>query len=68
MHANKIKTAIPFMKDKQKTTRFKATATKLAKNQSMYFVPCRNYNTNTKNRKIELNEMETRRKIKATIT
>lgn len=40
MHANKIKTAIPYKKEKQKTTRFKTTATKLAKNQSMYFVPC----------------------------
>ena len=68
MHANKIKTAIPSKKDKQKTTRFKATATKLAKNQSMYFVPYRNYNANTKKRKIELNEMETRRKINAMIT
>jgi len=68
MHANKIKTAIPYKKEKQKTTRFKVIATKLAKNQSMYFVPCRNYNTNTKNRKIELNEMETKHKIKATIT
>ena len=38
MHANKIKTAIPYKKEKQKTTRFKATATKLAKNQSRYFV------------------------------
>lgn len=38
MHANKIKTAIPSKKEKQKTTRFKATATKLAKNQSRYFV------------------------------
>ena len=33
MHANKIKTVIPSKKEKQKTTRFKATATKLAKNQ-----------------------------------
>ena len=34
----------------------------------MYFVSYRNYNANTKNRKIELNEMETRRKINAMIT
>lgn len=67
MHANKIKTAIPSKKDKQKTTRFKATATKLAKNQSRYFVLA-GITMPTKNRKIELNEMETKHKIKAMIT
>ena len=64
MHANKIKTAIPSKKEKQKTTRFKTTATKLAKNQSMYFVPYRNYNTNKRNygNRVETNGNKTQNK------
>lgn len=69
MHANKIKTAIPSKKDKQKTTRFKATATKLAKNQPKVLRALQELQYQQKKlRKIELNEMETRRKIKAMIT
>lgn len=68
MHANKIKTAIPSKKEKQKTTRFKATATKLAKNQSRYFVLAGITMPTKETTEIELNEMETKHKIKATIT
>ena len=68
MHANKIKTAIPSRTRNKKLQDLRQQQRNLQKNQSMYFVPYRNYNANTKNRKIELNEMETRRKIKATIT
>lgn len=68
MHANKIKTAIPSKKEKEKTTKLKATATKLAKNHPKVLRALQKLQPKKETAETELNEMETRRKINAMIT
>lgn len=68
MHANKIKTAIPSKKEKQKLQDLRQQQRNLQKPINVLCALQELQYQQKKLRKIELNEMETRRKIKAMIT
>lgn len=68
MHANKIKTVIPSKKVKQKLQNLRQQQRNLQKTNQCTLCLAEITIPTKENTETELNEMETRRKIKATIT